>query len=189
MISQNGCGKELFTPGLTLKNSVQPANSMSCCRNTSVNFRQPFEMHFNYISKGPLRCGHMPRIGHWECCMKARIFRARHMLAHTLRATMRPDQTRHHSKPAMDDRRRNTGIRRRGFRTNLENRFQLLILPASYWVTEDVLRLEPSALLVANRAPHVFSRLEHTCLCSILSDNSTKSALRRWPHAIAIGHG
>jgi hypothetical protein len=47
MISQNGCGKELFTPDLTLKNSVQPANSMSCCQDTSVNFRQPLEMHFN----------------------------------------------------------------------------------------------------------------------------------------------
>jgi RNA polymerase sigma-70 factor (ECF subfamily) len=23
------------------------ANSMSCCQNTSVNFRPPFEMHFN----------------------------------------------------------------------------------------------------------------------------------------------
>jgi hypothetical protein len=47
MISQNGCGKELFTLDQILKNFVQPAKSMSCCQNTSVNFRQPFEMHFN----------------------------------------------------------------------------------------------------------------------------------------------
>jgi hypothetical protein len=95
MTSQNGCGKELFTLDLTLKNSCATCQLDELLsghiRQLPPAIRDAFQLYF---LKGLSAADTCQTLGIGNSALKARIFRARHILADALRPTMHPDQTR-----------------------------------------------------------------------------------------------